>query len=307
MRNIVITGATSFIGINLIKELLKTDSYKIYAVVRENSLKISMLPKDKRVIIVHADMSEYDQLPEKVSDNVYCFVQLAWNGTRAPNRDNVEIQRKNYEYSVKALNSAIKMNARVFLTAGSQAEYGPQAGLVTETTKANTQTEYGKFKLKFYNTAKELCKKHDIKFYEPRFFSLYGYGDYEKTLVISVLRKMLKNEKCDLTDCTQDWNFLHIRDAAHGMKMLIQNISIEDGIYNFGSINTRQLKEFVKEMKHISVSKSLLNFGAIAHNDSGKNGLKPCVSKLLSIGWHEQISFDDGIKELVEQLKDDHK
>ena len=152
-----------------------------------------------------------------------------------------------------------------------------------------------------------MCKEHNIKFYEPRFFSLYGYGDFEKTLVISMLHKMLKNEKCDLSNCTQDWNFLHIRDAARGIRMLIHNTSYADGIYNFASTNTRPLKNFVEDMKRISGSDSSLNFGVIPHNDSGKNGLNPCVDKLLRTGWHEQISFNDGIKELVEQLKDDHK
>lgn len=310
MRNIVITGATSFIGVNLIQEFLKKDDnseYKVYAVVRHASPKVILLPEDDRLTIIDADMSEYDQLADKVDDSVYGFVHLAWNGTRGINRNDVSLQEKNYINSLKALKSAVELKVKVFVSAGSQAEYGPSSNMTFEDTQVMPQTEYGKFKLKFYERARKTCEEHKIKFYEPRFFSLYGYGDFAQTLVISTLKRMLKNESCDLTDCTQNWNFLHVKDAARGIKILMHNLTYQDGIYNFGSKNTMPLKSFVEKMKQVSKSESELNFGAVQHNDSGNIGLNPCVDKLSRTGWQERISFDDGIKELAEQLKGENK
>ena len=74
-----------------------------------------------------------------------------------------------------------------------------------------------------YDEVVSFCKNNNVKFVEPRFFSLYGAGDYGGTLIMSVLDKMLKNESCDLTDCTQKWNFLNIKDAVTGIKILLEN------------------------------------------------------------------------------------
>ena len=50
-----------------------------------------------------------------------------------------------------------------------------------------------------------------------------------------MLTKMLKNEPCDLTDCTQKWNFLNIKDAVAGIKILLENEQVKSDAYNFAS------------------------------------------------------------------------
>ena len=51
-----------------------------------------------------------------------------------------------------------------------------------------------RYKLKFYEYAKSYCREHNCCLIEPRFFSLYGPGDFSGTLIMSTLNKMMKNE-----------------------------------------------------------------------------------------------------------------
>lgn len=299
MKTILVTGATSFIGINLIKEILK--EYKVIAVVRSNSEKISLLPESKNLLVLGLEMKNYYRLPSLIKEPIHAIVYLSWGGTRGIDRNNIELQEQNFKYSISALHSAAKLKAKVFMSAGSQAEYGLQNEIISENTVPKPVTAYGKSKLKFYEYGIEFCKNNNIKFVEPRFFSLYGAGDYEGTLIMSMLTKMLKNEPCDLTDCTQKWNFLNIKDAVAGMKILLECKLIKSGAYNFASKDTRELKSFLLEMKGITNSKSKLNFGAISHNDSGKYGINPDISKLLNTGWQPKIRFEDGIRILIEK------
>lgn len=297
MKCILITGATSFIGLNLLNYLL--NDYQIIAVVRPNSQKLENLPVNVNLSVAELNLEEYDKLPLIITENIYGFIHLAWNGTRGADRENIEMQKLNYKFSISALHSAVKLNANIFMSAGSQAEYGLQNNIITEDTVPKPVTAYGKSKLKFYKYSMEFCKNNNIKFVEPRFFSLYGAGDYKGTLIMSMLDKMLKNEPCDLTDCMQKWNFLNIKDAVAGMKFLLENEQVKSGAYNFASNDTRELKSFLFEMKDIADSKSLLNFGAIPHNDSGKYGINPDISKLLNTGWQPKVSFKDGIREII--------
>lgn len=297
MKTILITGATSFIGLNLLNYLL--NDYKIIAIVRSNSQKLEKLPVNVNLSVVELNLEKYDKLPLIITENIYGFIHLAWNGTRGADRENIEIQKLNYKYSISALHSAVKLNAKIFMSAGSQAEYGLQNNIITENTVPKPVTAYGKSKLKFYEYGMEFCKNNNIKFVEPRFFSLYGAGDYEGTLIMNMLDKMLKNEPCDLTDCTQKWNFLNIKDAVAGMKILLECEQVNAGAYNFASKDTRELKSFLLEMQDITNSKSKLNFGAISHNDSGKYGINPDITKLLNTGWQPKVSFKDGIREII--------
>ena len=144
MRRIVITGATGFIGIHLINEWLKEDC-EIYAVIRPKSPHAHRVPASDHVHLVELSMSEYDRLPAIV-DQADCFYHLAWEGVRAPLRDDKELQEKNCDCALSAFHAATKIGCSFFLGSGSQAEYGATYGIVDEDYPCNPNTEYGRQK-----------------------------------------------------------------------------------------------------------------------------------------------------------------
>lgn len=298
MKRIIITGATSFIGLHLI-EMLLNDSWEIYAVIRRKSAKRNILPQTRNIHIIELDMEEYSQLPKLI--NVYCdvFIALAWNGTRGRERLDATIQECNYVYSMFALNSAIELGCQVVISAGSQAEYGLMTEKTAESAKCTPNTEYGKWKLQFYEDALKICRTNGVSFKEPRFFSLYGEDDSEETMIISVLDAMLKNKPCQLTEGIQIWNFLYIDDAIKGIIKLTE-IQCADGAYNFGSEDIRPLKDFIMEMKLLTHSTSKLFFGSVPYPTSGIVNAWPDVTKLKSeTGWNPGISFKEGINRII--------
>lgn len=297
MKKVIITGATSFIGIHLINKLIKND-YFIYCVVRKNTKKIGLLPVSEKIKIIHLDMEDYDKISNVIEDNCDIFFNLAWNGTRGTDRDNEEMQKSNYINSIKAVKSVINMNCKIIVTAGSQAEYGVTNKVITEETECLPLTQYGKYKLKNYEETYKICTEQNIRIYEPRFFSLYGENDYEETMIISTIKKMLNNDECNFTECNQNWSYLHVRDAVDGLLVLIDG-NCESGIYNFAGKDTFELKEYILKMKRIINSNSKLNFGAIPYGKSGKVSFIPCIDKLIRCGWSPKVTFEEGIKEIV--------
>lgn len=302
MEKVIVTGATSFIGRYLVKELLS--SYKVIAIVRPNSKKTQLLPQNNKLTILPLDMNEYDKISEIIRDSGDIFVHLAWDGTRGDARNNEEIQKNNLKNSLSALQCASELNVKVFISAGSQAEYGPwkKQYKLDEEQKACPNTEYGKFKLLFYENAKKICDKNGIKFIEPRFFSLYGPGDFDGTMVISTLKKMIKDEECNFTESIQKWDFLYIDDAISGLKLLM-NPGVSGGIYNFGYGESLPLKSYIKEMYHLTNSKSQLNFGVIPYPKTGIVNIIPCVKKLKNLGWSPKIDFKTGILRIIKSLE----
>lgn len=297
--NILITGATSFIGVHLIKECLKNDC-NITAIVRPNSVNIGRLPINDKVKIVEIEMKDIENLLLYRDIQVDVFYHLAWEGARNPYRNDVTIQTRNYEWTLKAMEIAIRLGCKVFIGAGSQAEYGKCYGKIDETYQTNPITEYGKFKLKAYIKLKELAEHNNIRFIWTRIFSVFGIYDYSGTLIMSVLAKLLRNESIPLTECMQMWDYIYVEDVARIMYLLGDSECV-GGVYNIASGLARKLCDFVVEMKEITHSISELHFGEIPSESGNNIGFEPMVEKLKNnIGMYEITSFEDGIKNIIE-------
>lgn len=297
----VVTGATSFIGLELIDLLLKQE-HSVVAVCRSGSKGLASLPSN--VETVFSDMSGYDCLSEKIR-KADAFVNLAWGGTGHDGRDMHDIQIDNVKYSAAAMKSAAKMGCMLFLEAGSQAEYGSTSEPQEESGECLPFSEYGKAKLKMKETGFELSEQLNIKYIHLRIFSLFGENDHPWTLVMSAVRKMLSNEPVDLSPCTQNWNFLYVKDAVQMIVKLCMNAvgnnSFKHEVYNIASNDTRPLKDFVNEMKDLAHSDSVLNYGAL--NPQNLVSLQPDIRKTVKASrFRDFHKFSDVIKKIVNKL-----
>ena len=277
MKRILVTGATSFIGINLVNKLLN-NGCKVYAVIRPNSNNISRLSKHKNLYIIEKKLEDLVSLQKDLEEKIDVFYHLAWDGTRAPYRDDAKIQGSNYDAAVKAFKLSIELGCKKFIGVGSQAEYGKTSGLITESYPTFPLTEYGKAKLKSYTTISEKAAENKIEFIWARIFSVYGKYDYDKTLIMSALKKMKVNDNLPLTLGTQNWNYLYVDDAAL-MLVYLGLYPCEHGAYNLASLDNRKLKEYIIELKNITKSKSSLQFGIIPYDNEGPVEFVPCIDK----------------------------
>lgn len=305
MKQIILTGATSFIGRHLTEHLLRNGDYCVFAIVRPG-FDPQRLPQSAgcmgRMEILELDLQEYGRIPELVPAACDAYFSFAWEGTRGKARDDGKLQTENYRYSMEGIRAALKLGCRKVFTAGSQAEYGRMQGMTDEHAPCMPDTAYGKAKLRLCMDAAGCCREYGVSFFEPRFFSLYGEDDNPKTMLLSILQAMLENKPCRLTACVQEWDFLHIEDAVRGLKLLLEK-ECADGIYNFASGDTRILKEFVEEMYQITQSESRLEYGAVPYPPQGMVSMRPCVHRLRSeTGWRPEISFPEGVRRIIQSM-----
>lgn len=297
----LITGATSMIGSALI-ERLAHDGHRVIALARTNAAKTLRIRQLPFVEIVHCDMASYGNLSRLISDSVDAAVLMAWNGTRGKDRMDAAIQQQNETCYAQLLPELEKLGCHTIMTAGSQAEYGPWYSEQAQSEEAPTcpNTEYGKSKLRFYHMAHAFCQGRGIRLIEPRLFSVYGPNDDENTLIMSLLRLMLKNEPCHMTACVQMWDYVYIDDVVTGLVKLLTE-DHPGGVYNFGSGDCRPLKEYVEEIYRITGSRSALHYGAVPYPVTGMVNIHPNVSKLRSTGWTPAVTFAEGIRQILKE------
>lgn len=297
MTKVIVTGATSFIGIYLINELIKQNE-EVWAVVRHNSKNIDRLSKFENLHIIECDLKNIKNLSNLLSGQFETFYHLAWDGTRKPYRDDKRMQQLNYDATIHAYMVARERQCKKFIGIGSQAEYGETQGRITEEYPEFPTTEYGKYKLKACQTIKKMSAKDGISVIWPRIFSAYGKYDYSGTLIMSALEKLKQNKVMDFTECVQNWNYLYVEDIGR-MLCLIGMEKCETGVYNFASRDNRPLKEYVEELKQISNSKSELNFGVIPYGTEGMVSFHPAIEKFeRNFPGFQFTSFKNGIQQI---------
>jgi len=125
--NVLITGATGFIGTALCKKMLES-GHNITVVIRPNSQKKEKLPKG--VNIIELSLDKLSELEGRYD----LFYHLAWNGSSGSDRNDFDVQNSNIQYTADAIRAAKRCGCIKFIGAGSQAEYGVVRGVCKEDT-----------------------------------------------------------------------------------------------------------------------------------------------------------------------------
>lgn len=321
--NIVVTGATSFVGSGAVKELLNR-GHHVFAVLRVDSRKrdvlagISGMPDGHagenipglpgKLTVLEMDLGELLGLSEKIDEACDVFLHMGWRGAGSDSRRNDEVQEESVKDTLNAVRAAKLLGCKRFLFTGSQAEYGVHDSLMTEDTPCAPTSPYGRAKLSVCRLAGALCEELSIDYGHARIFSTYGTGDHPWSLISSCIKRFEAGEVMELSDCTQMWNFMYIDDAGRAIADLAEyngRLSDHGSVFNLAGPmeETAKLKVFVEKLYELCGKKGSLKYGVHPANAEGVVNLIPDISKMERItGWAPKIRFEQGIRKVLRKL-----
>lgn len=293
-----ITGASSFIGIELCRYLTDNE-HEVIAMSRRANENLEEIAKDGHLKVFRADMlSLYDKAKNLKAD---VFIHLAWTGTTHEERNNPAVHEENVRLSLEFVKLAKCMGCKLYVDAGSQAEYGIIPGVITEDTPCNPFSAYGKGKLKMYHESRTLTRELGLKYVHLRILSVYGENDHDETLIKTALKKLKDNEPIEMRSGGQKWNYVYVKDAARQIAELsihaVKDKDFKQEVYNIASNDTRKLQDFIIAMKEIIESASDLNFGG--YNPEKDVNLNPDTRKTSDIVRPlAEYNFEDVISQI---------
>ncbi len=297
MKRIVVTGATSMIGMALIQECIE-NHVEVLAIIRKNSVHLGRLPKSELLHICEWNLDELNAFPEP-SEAYDVFYHLAWDYTSKEYRDSPLFQEKNIKYTLEAVKLAVQMGCQKFIGAGSQAEYGKLVQAISPDTPVNPDTAYGIAKYAAGRLSEKLCSQYSICHIWGRIFSVYGRYDNENTMLSYGINQFLKGEPARFSKATQMWDYLHERDAG---KMFFQmgQYGEKSGVYCIASGEARPLKEFILQMKECFGQEAVCEFANKPHSEE-VYGIQADISTFVKeIGYRPQVSFQEGIQDMIQ-------
>lgn len=304
MKTAVITGVTGAIGRALVTVCIKA-GYAVLAVVHRNSQRASGLNKIEHCQVLHLDLSEYDNaLEEMKKQNITAkgcelFFHLSWVAPFGKDRENLSLQLDNVKASLAAVRFAKALGCSTFVGAGSQAEYGRAGGKLSPDTPVFPETGYGVAKLCAGQMSKLACKQSGLKHIWTRILSVYGPHDGKQSLISVAIDDMMNNRETSFTPCDQIWDYMYSEDAARAV-LLAALKGNHGSVYVIGSGEAHPLKEYIHKIAAVTGYKKEIGFGKRPYNDKQVMNLQADITKLLKLGFKPQVSFEDGIRIIIE-------
>lgn len=307
IKKIVITGPTGAIGRALI-DFCISQEIQVILMVRKDSKRLADLPTSEYISLIYADITEYDSVKvDEENQNCDAFIHLAWMGTVGDARNDMELQTRNIAGVISAVRLADRMGCKLFVGAGSQAEYGRVEGYLRSDTPAFPENGYGMAKLCAGQMSRVLCGQLGMEHIWLRILSIYGPYDGEKSMVRSALNSFVNSQEISFTKGEQKWDYLFNRDAAGMIFRLLQ--SGKNGkVYCIGSGKARMLKEYIQDIYYAVTGEyaqgTNIGIGKKPYADKQVMFLCADISELeADIGTVELTPFAEGIKETAEWFR----
>lgn len=310
---ILITGAASFLGRYLVEYFLSKEE-EVLALARENArgrdelLKYEANNKFKLIVL---DMKDIERLD---SDFDVC-IHLAWGGIGKEGRMDKNIQRENINAAIKLMRVCKERDAKRFLFAGSQAEYGQTLSDIevkygkdfdinniprqSEDSPTNPKSEYGKAKFELKSKLKNLGDSLGIEYVHMRIFSVFGSGDHETSLISTCIRNFKENKDVHIGECIQSWNYIYIKDLCEAVYLLSKKDLQGEFVFNVAGENNRILMDYVKDIKRLLDSSGDIVVEKKEAASEGLPFLNPGIERLKRIGFVESYGFEKGIKDCI--------
>lgn len=294
--NIIVTGATGCVGSAVVRRALAQGMH-VTCIVHQGSKRLSNLPVDSRVKVVECNLSDYGSL--ELDGEYDAFFHLSWEKTFGASRDDAVVQTRNIQYTLDACYLAKRCGCKVFIGAGSQAEYGVQTVPLTPNLPVKPESGYGIAKYAAGKLSAMLCKSLCMRQNWLRILSVYGPNDGENTLISYVIRELKSGRSPELTKCEQVWDYLYADDAADAI-LAIAEKGVDGKVYPLGSGKGRKLFEYIEDIRQIINPNVKVKFGTKDYYPHQPMYLVADISELTQdTMWQPIFSFLRGLEHII--------
>jgi len=286
--NILITGATGYLGSKLTNELLKS-GHIIHCTIRD-TVKINKQRLSKNTKIYEIEKIEINDI---FRDNkIDCIIHCATNYGRGTKNNLLEMIDANIYFPLKILLAAKKYKVKYFIN--------------TDTALQSYVSEYSFTKKQFLNWLIFFSK--DITVVNILLEHFYGPKDKESKFINYMINKLIKNKDISipLTKGNQRRDFIYIDDVLSAYQCIIANLEKLDNKFNNISLGSNELIS----IKNLAImikdkcnnSKSTLKFGALPSRKSEQDS-NADLTFITSLGWRKKYTLEKGIINTIELSK----
>jgi UDP-glucose 4-epimerase len=297
---VALTGATGFVGAAVVRSLLRAGHRPIALVRPESDLR--RLAGVDCAIVESASLTDPDLADRLQTEQPIALIHLAWSGTATTARDSGWQITDNLPLTIASAQLAAAIGCRQWVGIGSQLEYGNSNVQTDERSPALPTSLYGQAKLAACWAGLGLAAAANLVGTWVRIYTVYGPDDAPQRLFPYLIVEFAAGRSPAVTRCEQQWDFLHVDDAAEAIRRLVETQSA--GIFNLGSGQVVPLKTAVETIRALTNPAIEPAYGAIPYRPDQVMYLQAQIDRLqTATGWQPQIDLQRGIQQTVDWFR----
>lgn len=259
MNNILITGASGFVGMQVMKVLNNFKNVNLFPVVRTEKKNIFKKFNNVKNIYFTKDIfNESENWWKKKLHKIDIVIHIAWH-----------VKYKEYldsELNINCLHGSLRLGSAVaesgvkrFVGIGTCMEYSLKKGKITVNTALDPKNLYSITKVALFTSLQKLFIIKKKEFVWCRLFYLYGEGEDQRRLSAYIHKQLQNGLPAKLTSGNQIRDFINVCDAAK----IISNISLDKnvGVINICSEKPISIRKFAQNIAAKYGRLDLLKFG----------------------------------------------
>ncbi|KMZ41878.1 MULTISPECIES: NAD-dependent epimerase/dehydratase family protein [Bacillales] len=293
---ILVTGATGFLGSQLVKAL-RLDGHTVIILKRSTSdcSRIQEILPD--LITYDADRGQWEA-PFFEQGRIDAIIHTATCYGRN-NESHTTMVDANVTFPLKLLDIAMRFGTPVFLNTDTFSS--------APIRLSQHLQPYNLTKRQFREWGKCLADTSSLQFVNIRLEHVYGPYDNTNKFVTSVIKSCLENQpELRLTEGKQARDFIYVEDVVSAFRVLLAHAArLPAGFteYQVGTGTATSIREFVERVHQMTQSSTVLKFGSIAYTDREIMHSQADTRSLQALGWNHRVKLEDGLSKIMATFK----
>lgn len=291
METVLITGASGFLGMELLRQLLAQERYRVIASTNSAEKLISAFGAGRIEIVGREEL-----LSKRLAgQDILCAINCAY----PRNKSGFEMA-EGLGYIENVLRWIAHSRIRALINISSQSVYDPtRSCAASEDCAPCLTTPYAVGKYMTERLVDALCEQ--IPHTSLRMSSLIGPG-FNQRIVNRFTEKALKLEPLLVKCSPQRFGFLDCQDAAGAILSLLEtNSSAWKAVYNVGSSKGYTLEDIVQTIERVFAARGRA-FPEI-HYEAGDEEACTCVDGTRlsgDTGFFARVSLEQSVERILD-------